>query len=71
MIFICMTGMRRVPGTDGMDSVTLPVHGKMQDGIFLWEPKKKILSGAIWTVGAKEKNFYREPYVAADSLADS
>ena len=40
-------GMRRVPGTDGMDSVTLPVHGKMQDGIFLWEPKKKILSGAI------------------------
>lgn len=23
------------------------VHGKMQGGIFLWEPKKKILSGAI------------------------
>lgn len=45
--FICMTGMRRVPGTDGMDSATLPVHGKMQDDIFLWGPKKKILSGAI------------------------
>ena len=28
-------------------SGTLPVHGKMQDDIFLWEPKKKILSGAI------------------------
>lgn len=52
MIFICMTGMRRVPGTDGMDSATLPVHGKMQDDIFLWGPKKKIL---------------QEPYVAADS----
>ena len=29
------------------DSATLPVHGKMQDDIFLWGPKKKILSGAI------------------------
>lgn len=45
MIFICMTGMRRVPGTDGMDSVTLPVHGKNARRHF--------------PMGAKEENIIR------------
>lgn len=54
--FICMTGMRRVPGTDGMVQSPFPCMGKMQDGFFY---------------GSQRRKYYQEPYVAADSLADS